>query len=181
MEVEQWLTTAKLEQFAEQLFSEGAESMAIPRALDAESVTVVIGQARMGVGHAKTFRAALVKLGNKNAHAKNTADNRPRERADVHWAQRPAADNCDPAVKPEPATQVVAHPQPVPYNARCTAHFPLQELFPQVILSYCTYTDGGLGKEHVWDVANILHDAGISSFHGYMVEAGQDWVRLQQL
>jgi hypothetical protein len=58
---------------------------------------------------------------------------------------------------------------------RYTVPFALQMLFPQVILSYCTHTDGGLGKEHVWSVANILNDAGISSFHGYMVEAGQDW------
>ena len=83
------------------------------------------------------------------------------------------------AIRRSPQSQqpvnVVAYPQPVPYNVRYTTAFALHQLFPQMTLSYCTYTDGGLGKEHVWAVANILKDAGITSFHGYIVEAGQDW------
>eukprot|EP01051_Picozoa_sp_SAG22_P000225 SAG22_NODE_4_length_44774_cov_362.122149_46_plen_431_part_00 len=177
-EVKKWLAEAKLGQFAEKLFAQGAESMAILRKLDAESVTVLIEQVGMGVGHTKTFRAALVKLGNENAYARKEqkgdlekallAGNTGRSDQKQGIAIRRAKRSQEPV-------KVVVYPQPVPYNVRYTVVFPLQELFPQVILSYCTYTDNGLGKEHVWAVANILNDAGISSFHGYMVEAGQDW------
>jgi len=55
--------------------------------------------------------------------------------------------------------------------------FKLQTTFPPIIFSYCTKTDGGLGEEHVWRLANFLKDNGIHSFNGKQVDAGEDWMQ----
>ena len=55
-----------------------------------------------------------------------------------------------------------------------TTPFDLEEDFPAVIISYCTKTSGGLGKDLMWAVANVLRENGITSFNGYQVQLGEE-------
>lgn len=59
--------------------------------------------------------------------------------------------------------------------ARNTKDFPKPSEFPEVILSYATRSRDGKGKDDMWAIANVLREAGIDSFNGYMVAGGEDW------
>ena len=56
-----------------------------------------------------------------------------------------------------------------------TTPFPRASDFPPVILSYASKSRGGKGKDDMWAIANVLREAGIDSFNGYMVAGGEDW------
>eukprot|EP01050_Picozoa_sp_SAG11_P023201 SAG11_NODE_4598_length_1840_cov_1.031591_1_plen_306_part_01 len=48
---------------------------------------------------------------------------------------------------------------------------------PSVIFSYASATDGGKGVEHMWALANVLREAGVTSYCGLMVKT-QNWQRM---
>ena len=65
----------------------------------------------------------------------------------------------------------------LPMSGPPSTPFKLERSFPNVIITYCSKTDGGRGEERMWQIANFLKQNGITSFNGKQVEAGQDWMQ----
>ena len=157
--LDEWLAQIKLHRYGAAMKEEGYDELDFLRAVgesDIEEMTTSIG---MKKPHAIVFKAAWKQLVHGNVTSEGAA----------------GAALAASSVVPPSAAVAVSYPQAVPYDIVYTTEFTQQSPLPTVILSYCTHTDEGKGKEHVWAIANILKDAGITSFHGYMVRGGDQW------